>query len=64
MRRFFVAAAFIAVFGLCPRSQGAANGKKLIEWGIDQPSTAFMCEHIAQIVSLRNGVTRLLQSSL
>jgi hypothetical protein len=30
-------------------AHGAANGKKLIEWGVDQPSTAFLRQHYAQM---------------
>ncbi len=32
-----------------PATRGAANGKKLIEWGFDQPDTGFLRQHIGQM---------------
>jgi hypothetical protein len=45
-----LSAALIAAILVVPMTaRAAANGKKLIEWGWDQPDTAFMRQHIEQM---------------
>ena len=39
----------VVVLASSAAAMAAANGKKLIEWGWDQPTTAFMRQHIAQM---------------